>query len=105
VKASSSSSRRGDAPRALLDNWRFSASHLARALDSWEPNAAQLETFQQWAMAVIANGPGEATLPIPYEEDGYITWLPAADAFVVFRAVQQDNMIFVERIEGASTIP
>ena len=88
------------------EQWYFASSHLDRAFASWRerdhPSDAQIEAFYEWCAGLVETGPRDVdSFPVPGDEDAYVSWVPAAGAYVTYLAVAQDGGIFVERIESA----
>jgi hypothetical protein len=90
---------------AASGGWRFSDTHLSQAIEEWKqresPTPEAIDALYEWCISTVDVGPSDSnTLPISEADDLYLAFVPAANVFVVFLAVLQDQSIFVRNIEG-----
>jgi hypothetical protein len=88
------------------ESWSFSDAYLSVAVSAWEtrakPSRDRVIAFYDWCLALTESGPADIdTFPIPDDEDGFISYVPSARAFVTFLAVVQDKTIFLRSIEDS----
>lgn len=83
--------------------WRFSDPYLTSAIQTWQltagPSPEQLESFYDWCLLVVGEGPPEESFPVPGDYERFLAVVPAAAVIVDFTTVEQDKLIFVSAID------
>lgn len=73
------------------------------ALEAWEvrarpPSDAVLAVLS-WLLEVVAAGPPDEHLPVPLEEDLYVSRIPGTSVFITYLALTYERRVVIRRIE------
>ena len=75
----------------------------AEALEDWEarrqPDPDQLTAVLEWLLDMVDAGPPDDALPVPLNEDLYVSRIAEAGVFVTYLTLAYERRVVIRRID------